>query len=181
MKEAKSAIELLESTENHTSENSRVQKMQQLDKLINLENPIPDLGSLANEKVPSSSTENRAWPDGDFDSSRKGREANEEDLLSYPSYQDGFMSPFDTNLQRIFVNSECSVTNSTTLPLHFTGPNQIFTQREPLQSSFINYSQIGDEFQGINFYGDELLTFTDAVKDKIQEISSRPCFQHQED
>ncbi|CAI9783719.1 unnamed protein product [Fraxinus pennsylvanica] len=96
--------------------------------------------SMENSATPSPSTEFQAYPNDEFNS------------ILYPSYQEGLvpainLSRLDTNMeisrpQRIFTWNHASANSNNFInSLPDLGQNQIFSQREPLQSS-INYPPV---------------------------------------
>ncbi|KAI3466719.1 hypothetical protein Pfo_023382 [Paulownia fortunei] len=168
---------------------------------FNDDNNVSGFSFFVDGARPSSSTELQACPDHDFNPSRNRSEAPEDAIL-HPSYQQGFCSALtdtpqilDTNwelarLQKNFTwncanensgnarggGAEYSSVNS--LPLHFPaqpilGHSQMFSQREPLQSSIVNYSPLSTHFPGFNF-SNELSDITAAATLKEDEKDKKP-------
>ncbi|CAA3008110.1 transcription factor TCP3-like [Olea europaea var. sylvestris] len=204
MKEAKAAIDALDETPLMRStvqeDQSPNLKIHQESNYLNKEDdPICSLSffSMKNHATQSPSTEFQAYTNDEFNSNL------------YPSYQQGFVpsinpSRLDTNmeiskLQRIFAwnhasanssNSRVGVAESFINSLQDLGQNQIFSEREPLQSSINSppvYSPLRTPITAVGFAQDlsKISTPFQEPEDKIpvsskQSATSTTTFLHNE-
>ncbi|KAL2494915.1 transcription factor TCP3-like [Forsythia ovata] len=207
MKEAKAAIDALDesplmiSTVQDQSPNLKIhQESDYFNKEAVDNEQISSLSffSMENGATPSPSTEFQAYPNDEFNS------------ILYPSYQQGLVSAInpsrlDTNmeisrLQRIFTWNHASANSGNSRggaaecfinSLPDLGQNQIFSQREPLQSS-INYlpvySSLSTPITTVGFTQDSSKVISAALEepeDKIpfsskQSANSTTTFLHYE-
>lgn len=161
MKEAKAAIDAL--LRNNPSsllaseaktEHGKFQEMQHETPLFfkSDENPISGFDFLTNEAA--------SYSNGDFNSS---------------SVADLEMG----RLQRIFNWSNLNAGEDCSAPpLHFPAPPEIFSQREPLQSTNNNYSPINWPFPGIGFSDKEMQNFTTRKEEEEEEDLDKLFFLH---
>nr|QPP19121.1 teosinte branched 1 cycloidea and PCF transcription factor 1 [Fraxinus mandshurica] len=162
MKEAKAAIDaldeppLMRSTVQDQSPNLKIhhEESNYFNKEAVDNDPICSLSffTMENGATPSPSTEFQAYPNDEFNS------------IPYPSYQQGLVSAL--NPSRILTWNHASANSGNSMggtsesfvnTLQDLGQNQIFSQREPLQSSInypLVYSPLSTPFTSIGFAQD---------------------------
>ncbi|KAL2473672.1 transcription factor TCP3-like [Forsythia ovata] len=198
MKEAKSAIDALDLSDNHNAENIMQSGEHQSEE--GFQDPClretfchqmhPD-GSFSTSESGIQCREgwkdSPIYPDDHFNSKSRtqgqslGRYTQPlpDDSIIMSCYRQGLFSTstpshLDTELEmagfpRLFTWNYNNVNSGTSSPV--LGQNQFFSQREPLQSSIcppMNHALLGAQFSSIGFFGDEISKFT-ASPSEVEE------------